>query len=138
MKSCVFGTLFLVIFLSYIHPGFGITTLDDDTYEIFVQMVKGEFTIPVKERTAQQNAARVRFWRNKDKLSLQGGMLCFEGKPIVKKSSLKGVVKKCFKKSKGSGTRNPQFIRNSMLASKIAQGFVRFAHEIFRYDTRST
>ena len=57
MKSCVFGTLFLVIFLSYIHPGFGITTLDDDTYEIFVQMVKGEFTIPVKERTAQQNAA---------------------------------------------------------------------------------
>lgn len=158
MKSCVFGTLFLVIFLSYIHPGFGITTLDDDTYEIFVQMVKGEFTIPVKERTAQQNAARVRFWRNKDKLSLQGGMLCFEGKPIVKKSSLKGVVKKCFKKSKGSGTRklyhkltvafpsgmftkssqNPQFIRNSMLASKIEQGFVRFAHEMFRYDTRST
>lgn len=79
MKSCVFGTLFLVIFLSYIHPGFGITTLDDDTYEIFVQMVKGEFTIPVKERTAQQNAARVRFWRNKDKLSLQGGMLCYSG-----------------------------------------------------------
>ena len=161
MKSCVFGTLFLVIFLSYIHPGFGITTLDDDTYDIFVQMVKGEFNIPVKERTAQQNAARVRFWRNKDKLSLQGGMLCFEGKPIVKKSSLKGVVKKCFKKSKGSGTRklyhklkdsysgvsermftkssqNPPFIRNSMLASKIEQGFVRFAHEMFRYDTRST
>lgn len=97
----------LVIFLSYIHPGFGITTLDDDTYKIFVhaQMVKGEFTIPVKERTAQQNAPRVRFWRNKDKLSLQGGMLSFEGKPIVKKSSLKGVVKKCFKESKGSGTR---------------------------------
>ena len=96
---------FLVIFLSYIHPGFGITTLDDDTYETFVQMVKGEFTIPVKERTAQQNAARVRFWHNKDKLSLQGGMLCFEGKSIVMKSSPKGVIKKCFKKSKGSGTR---------------------------------
>lgn len=32
-------------------------------------------------------------------------MLCFEGKPMVRKSSLKGVVKKCFKKSKGSGTR---------------------------------
>ena len=156
MKSCVFGTLFLVIFLSYIHPGFGITILDDDTSEIFVQMVKGEFNIPVKERTVQQNAARVRFWRNKDKLSLQGGILCFEGKPIVKKSSLKGVVKKCFKKSKGSGTRklyhklkdsysgvsvssqNPQFIRNPILASKIEQGFIRFAHEMFRYDTRST
>ena len=96
---------FLVIFLSYIHPGFGITTLDDDTYEIFVQMVRGEFTIPVKKRTAQQNAARVRFWHNKDKLSLQGGMLCFEGKSIVMKSSPKGVIKKCFKKSKGSGTR---------------------------------
>ena len=68
-------------------------------------MVKGEFTIPVKERTAQQNAVRVRFWRNKDKRFLQGGMLYLEGKPILEKSSLKGVVKKCFKKSKGSGTR---------------------------------
>ena len=65
MKSCFFETLVLVIFLSYIHPGFGITTLDDDTYEMFVQMVKGEFTIPVKERTAQQNAARVRFCATK-------------------------------------------------------------------------
>ena len=31
--------------------------------------------------------------------------MCFEGKAIVKKSSLKDVVKKSFKKSKGSGTR---------------------------------
>ena len=35
-------------------------------------------------------------------------------------------------------SQNPQFIRNSMLASKIEQGFVRFAHEMFRYDIRST
>ena len=106
MKSCVFGTLFLVIFLSYIHPGFGITTLDDDTYDIFVQMVKGEFNIPVKERTAQQNTARVRFWRNKDKLSLQGGMLCFEGKPIVKKSSQKSVLKNPKDLEQGNFTTN--------------------------------
>ena len=160
MKSSVFGTLFLVIFLSYIHPGFGITTLDDDTYKIFVQMVKGEFTIPVKERTAQQNAARVRFWHNKEKLSLQGGMLSFKGKPIVKKSSLKGAVKSVLKNRKDQGqgnyitnskiltmafpsrmfksSQNPQFITNSMLTSKIEQGFVRFTHKMFRYDTRST
>ena len=65
-------------------------------------MVKGEFTIPVKEQTAQQNAPPVRFWCNKDILSLQRGMLSFKGKPIVKKSSLKGVVEKVLK-SQGQG-----------------------------------
>lgn len=68
-------------------------------------MIKGEFSIPVKERTAQQNSACVRFWRNKEKLSLEGGLLCLEGKTIVKKSALKEVVKKSFKTSKGSGSR---------------------------------
>ena len=88
-------------------------------------------------------------------------MLCFEGKPIVKKPSLKGVVKGVLKNPKDleqgnyttnlkiltvgfpsgmftKSSQNPQFIRNSMLASKIEQGFFRFAHEMFRYDTRST
>lgn len=53
MKSCVFGTLFLVIFLSYIHPGFGITTRDDDTYEILVQMSKG--SLPFLSRSEQHS-----------------------------------------------------------------------------------
>ena len=29
-------------------PGFKITALDEETYEIYVQMIKGEFNIPIK------------------------------------------------------------------------------------------
>ena len=36
-------------------------------------------------------------WRNKDKLSLGGGLLGFEGKPIVKKSASKKVFKSLLK-----------------------------------------
>ena len=105
MKTLILGSLLLVILSSCIHLGFAITALDDETYGILVQMIEGKFNIPVAERTAKQNAARVRFWRNKDKLSLEGGLLCFEGKAMVKKSAMKEVVKKSFKKSKGSGSR---------------------------------
>ena len=87
MKTVIVGSILLAIFSCCIYPGSGITALDDETYEIFVQMIKGEFSIPVTERTAKINSARVRFWRNKDNLSLRGGVLYFKGK------------------AKGSGTR---------------------------------
>ena len=149
----------MVIFSCCIYPGSGITARYDETYEIFVQMIKGEFSIPVTEQTAKINSARVRFWRNKDNLSLRGGVLCFKGKAIAKKSALEKVVKKSFKTSKGSGTRklyhrlkdsvasqnrmytrccrNQPFTRNSMHVFKIDQGFVRYPHEIFRCDIKS-
>ena len=94
-------SILLAIFSCCIYLGSGITALDDETYEIFVQMIKGEFSSPVTERTAKINSARVRFWLNKDNPSLRGGVLCFRGKAIAKKS----VVKKSFKTSKGSGIR---------------------------------
>ena len=96
MKTVIVESILLAIFSCCIYLGSGITALDDETYEIFVQMIKGEFSIPVTERTAKINSARVRFWHNKDNLSLRGGVLCFKGKAIAKKS---------FKTSKGSGTR---------------------------------
>lgn len=43
----------------------------------------------------------MRFWRNKDKFFLEGGLLCFEGKVIMKKLVMKEVVKKF----KGFGLR---------------------------------
>ncbi|KAK2558965.1 hypothetical protein P5673_018593 [Acropora cervicornis] len=104
-QTVIVGSILLAIFSCCIYPGSGITALDDETYKIFVQMIKGEFSIPVTERTAKINSARVRFWRNKDNLSLRGGVLCFKGKAIAKKSVLEKVVKKSFKTSKGSGTR---------------------------------
>ena len=105
MKTVILESILLAIFSCCIYPGSGITALDNATYEIFVQMIKGEFSIPVTEPTAKINSARVRFWRNKDNLSLRGGVLCFKGKAIAKKSALEKVVKKSFKTSKGSGTR---------------------------------
>ena len=101
MKTVIVESILLAIFSCCIYLGSGITALDDETYEIFVQMIKGEFSSPVTERTAKINSARVRFWYNKDNLSLRGGVLCFKGKAIAKKS----VVKKSFKTSKASGTR---------------------------------
>ena len=38
-------------------------------------------------------------------MSLHGGMLCFNGKRVVKKEGLRNVVKKMYKSSKGSGAR---------------------------------
>ncbi|KAK2547608.1 Gag-Pro-Pol polyprotein [Acropora cervicornis] len=105
MKTVIVGSILLAIFSCCIYPGSGTTALDHETYKIFVQVIKGEFSIPVTERTAKINSARVRFWRNKDNLSLRGGVLCFKGKAIAKKSALEKVVKKSFKTSKGSGTR---------------------------------
>ena len=43
------------------NPGFAITALDEETYGISVQMIKGRFKVPGTERRAKQNSARVRF-----------------------------------------------------------------------------
>lgn len=104
MKTLILGSLLLVILSSCIHPGFAITALDNESYGILMQMIEGKFNIPVTVRTATQNSAWVRFWCDKDNLSL-GDLLCFEGKAIVKKSAMKEEVKKSFKRSKGSGSR---------------------------------
>ena len=57
-------------------------------YELFVQLIKGEFTVPVKSRTIQQKSALVRFWQNREKLSLREGILCYDGKSVVNKKAL--------------------------------------------------
>ena len=49
--------------------------------------------------------ALVRFWRNRERLSLRAEKVCFDGRPILKKSDVTRVVKKAFKETKGSGTR---------------------------------
>ena len=44
---------------------------DAALYDTLVQLTKSEFDVPVKQRSAQQKASCVRFWRNKSKLSIQ-------------------------------------------------------------------
>jgi len=82
-----------------------ISTLDNETYDVFAQLIKGEFAVHVKSRTNTQNSALVRFWRNRDKLSLRAGTLCLNEKSVVKKEGLRDVVKKMYKSSKGSEVR---------------------------------
>ena len=64
---------------------------------------------PVKQRSAQQKASCVRFWRNKSKFSIQNvngeEKLFFDGKAVMKKSDLRDVVRKEFKHCKGIGAR---------------------------------
>ena len=82
-----------------------ISSLDDETYETFLELLKGKFNIPLKQRTTNQKSALVWFWRNCDHVSLKGGKVCYDGKPIMKKSAVSNVVAKAFKETKGSGVR---------------------------------
>ena len=48
-----------------------ISAVDDAVYDTLVQLTKGDFDVPVKQRSLQQKASCVRFWRNKSKFSIQ-------------------------------------------------------------------
>ena len=105
MKALVLFTILFVTIDIFLEGVSSISTLDNETYDVFVQLIKGEFAVPVKSRTNKQKSAVVRFWRNREKLSLKGGMLCFNGKRVVKREKLHDVVKRMYKSSKGSGVR---------------------------------
>ena len=85
------------------------SAVDDVVNDTLVQLTKNEFDVPVKQRSAQQKASCVRFWRNKSKFSIQNvngeQKLLFDGKAVMKKSELRDVVRKEFKHCKGIGAR---------------------------------
>ena len=68
------------------------TAVDDAVYDTLIQLTKREFDVPVKQRSAQQKASCVRFWRNKSKFSIQSvngeEKLFFDGKAVMKKAEL--------------------------------------------------
>ena len=101
------SVLFVTIFILVQHVS-SISSLDKETYELFVQLIKGEFTVPVKSRTIQQKSALVLFWWNQEKVSLRGGILCYDGKSVVKQEGISDVVKKMYKSSTGSGVRKKE------------------------------
>jgi len=79
MRVIVLLSVLLVTIFIFLQDVSSISALDNGTYDVFVQLIKGEFAVPAKSRTNKQNSALVRFWRNRDKLSLRGGTLCFNG-----------------------------------------------------------
>ncbi|KAL9957913.1 hypothetical protein ACROYT_G034868 [Oculina patagonica] len=82
-----------------------ISSLDEETYNTFLELLNGEFNVPIRERSTKIKSALVRFWRNRERLSLRAGQVCYDDRPILKKSDVTNVVKKAFKDTKGSGTR---------------------------------
>ena len=70
-----------------------ISALEDNTYELMRQMVEGEFDVPVKKRTALQKSTLVRYWRNKNRFSIdRNGNLLYDDTPVLKKSDLRSLV----------------------------------------------
>ena len=83
-----------------------IHTVDDDKYETLLLLVKGKFHVPVAERTRSQKSAVVQFWRRKEMFTLgneESPTLYFNGRKVVKKSEVSGVVAKTFKETKSAG-----------------------------------
>lgn len=72
-----------------------------------MKKLKGEFNVPVTERTRTQQSALVRLWRNINlySLSQDGKTLLCVGKPVALKSNVGGMVKKGLDDTMGSGAR---------------------------------
>jgi hypothetical protein len=80
--------------------------MNKEEYEIITGLVKndGRLLVPPNERTKTQRSAYVKYWRLKEKLSLDvNGLLLFQGKRVLKKGEIKKCVSKIFKKSKSAG-----------------------------------
>lgn len=81
--------------------------IDDETYGIWLLLMKGNFKIPVQKRSKHQRSAIVKFYRHRDSLSLNtiGGRdkLLHDGKEVITTARFATLIKKEFNKSKGSG-----------------------------------
>ena len=106
-------TLLVCIFMAQCR-GFGRRAMPDDVYDVIAQCVNGEFCVEVSERTRTKRSALVRYWRNRDRLSINNGFLCIDGKRVMKQSELFDNINKCMEKTKGSGIRK---IRHRMGAN---------------------
>ena len=105
MKTLLCSAFLLVIIANNVLDIHAISSLDDETYSTFLELLKGEFNVPLQQSSTKQKSAIVRFWRNRGHLSLHRGNVCFDGKPVLRKSTVSKVVAKALKETKGSGVR---------------------------------
>ena len=71
---------------AYIHA------TNEEEYHIISNLIKdgGRFLMSPQERTKAQKTAYVKYWRLKEKLSInKNGLLLFEAKKILKKGEIK-------------------------------------------------
>lgn len=88
----------------------GLRPLSEERYNLFVQLLKGTYHVPVKERTSEQRRGILQFWRVKNKLSLgkeeNKDVLLHEGKRVLTVSNLKETILQAAKKTLGAGARS--------------------------------
>lgn len=88
----------------------GLRPLSEERYNLFVQLLKGTYHVPVKERTSEQRRGILQFWRVKNKLSLgkeeNKDVLLHEGKRVLTVSNLKETILQAAKKTMGAGARS--------------------------------
>ena len=105
--KCVFGLAIVALVCVILIEGYGQRNMDDEKYHIKL-LVKGRFSVQVKQRTKAQRAAYVRYWRNRERYSIIDDKLLFDGK-IVNESDMKTIVHERFRESKGSGPRRLKY-----------------------------
>lgn len=124
MKTLLCYAFFLVTFAYNVHNICTISSLDDETYTTFLELLKGEFNVPLQKKSTKQKSAIVRFWGNLDHLFLQKSKVCFNVEPILCNSAVSKVVKKTFKQTKGSGLRK-LYHRLKDVCSSVGERHVR-------------
>lgn len=76
-----------------------------EEYNALLQFATNTFRVPVKQRTTQQNNARIRFYRNKEHFLAHENKLFYKGKEVVVQRSQSNIVNKQFHRNSGSGYR---------------------------------
>ena len=61
----------------FIHP------LKEEECEILLKLCKGEFSVPVANRSNLQKSAIIKFWRNREKFSQNKNVLFYDGKKVL-------------------------------------------------------
>ena len=108
LTCCTFGSKKKEV---YLHP------LNDVTYEMILLLVQGKFNVPVAERTREQKNAVVRYWRQRNRFHLgpqATPTLYFDGRKVVRKTSIASLVAKTFDEAKSGGCKK---LKNRAAAS---------------------
>ena len=67
--------LYIVVHSGCVHS---IHAVDNEEYNILLELASGTFSVPVKERTKNQKGAVVKFWQAKGKFTVEGKQLYYD------------------------------------------------------------
>jgi len=98
----------------------GLRPLSDHTYDVFMRLLKGEFKVPVKERTQEHRRDILHFWRVRKYLEIdvidENEVLLHNGKRVHTTSGFRKAVLKESKASFGAGARGMHYKMKQQMA----------------------